>query len=483
MELVIAIVLPFLAVLACAWIRFKPKFNLRPMPVLALATVLVGSVLGHEFFNMPAGPIPITLDRLLFGAMLAMFGLLFFLGREDLRAFNFADWTIIALTTVISCSTITHDFRFLKNMPASRLLFFNLMPVGLYMVLKTSKLKAGDLKFIAVGFGLFGLYLACTGIAEVKEFTAVIFPKYIMNSESVEFLGRGRGPFLNPVSNGVFQIVCFCCLLMWWPRSNNITKLLLIVSALVISVGVYATLTRSVWISLIAACGLFIWLPSSRQAKGAMIVLVTLLAVIAIPFSENFVSFKRDKDVSLADMQRSADLRPLFVLVAWDMFQDQPITGVGFGQYAREKYPYLQNPHTNKPLYLTKTFMQHNVFLAYVTETGLIGLACLLAMLGMILRVSWRVWRDSSLDLWARQFGLANLVLLGCYVINGMFHDVSILPMQHMLLFFMFGLVNNIYSKSSEFKTDEQAVPANSVDQPVSNVADLPNSGAAPVGC
>ena len=71
-------------------------------------------------------------------------------------------------------------------------------------------------------------------------------------------------------------------------------------------------------------------------------------------------------------------------------------------------------------------------------------------------RVSWLVWKDPSVDLWARQFGLLALMLLAVYSINGMFHDVSIIPIQHMLLFFIFGLTNNIYSKSSAFQASEE---------------------------
>ena len=67
-------------------------------------------------------------------------------------------------------------------------------------------------------------------------------------------------------------------------------------------------------------------------------------------------------------MEQSAQLRPLFAIVAMNMFHDRPLFGCGFGQYAREKYPYLQDPYSGRPLANTKYLMQHNVFLAYLTE-------------------------------------------------------------------------------------------------------------------
>ena len=132
--------------------------------------------------------------------------------------------------------------------------------------------------------------------------------------------------------------------------------------------------------------------------------------------------------------------------------------GVGFGQYGQAKTPYLKDPSSGKPLMITKDLMQHNVFLAYLTETGLVGLSALTMMLLMMLFTSWKVWRNKTINLWARQFGLLGVVMLSCYCVNGMFHDVSIIPMNHVFLFFLIGLVNNIYSNAKAFVPEQQTV-------------------------
>jgi len=464
MELVFAVAIPFLLLVACIWYRVQPKFNLRPIPMIALAVVITGSVLGSEFFSLAGGPIPITLDRILFGGLVALFAYLLVLGKEDLRKLNRVDVSILALMGVLFLSTVTHDWKFLNNMPASRLLFFNLIPLTLYWVVRSCDLGNAELKFIAAVMGLFGIYLGLTAFAEIKDLTAIVFPRYIMTSEIKEFLGRGRGPFLNPVSNGIFMTTCFCCLLMWWPRTSNKGKLVCSMLALVVVVGIYATLTRSVWLSfVVAACGLFVWLPAPRRSKGVMIVAATLIVIVSFPvISQKIFSFKRDKEVTQSEMEQSAQMRPLFAIVAMNMFKDRPITGCGFGQYARAKYPYLQDPHSGKPLSITKSLMQHNVFLAYLTETGLVGFSLLVIMLIQMARVGWSVWRNQSVDLWARQFGLLSLVIVSCYVVNGMFHDTSIIPMQHVLMFFVFGLVNNVYTNAKAFAPESVASPVRS---------------------
>ncbi len=196
-----------------------------------------------------------------------------------------------------------------------------------------------------------------------------------------------------------------------------------------------------------------------------MIILASIAVLISIPFvGEKIFSFKRDKEVSQAEMEQSAQLRPLFAIIAMNMFQDRPLFGCGFGQYAREKYPYLQDPYSGRPLASTKYFMQHNVFLAYLTETGLVGLLVLMAVLIQMTLVSLAVWRNQELDLWARLFGLLMVVVLLNFVISGMFHDVSISPMVNSLLFFTFAIVNNAYSAPDAFKlVRPSSIPAESL--------------------
>ena len=115
----------------------------------------------------------------------------------------------------------------------------------------------------------------------------------------------------------------------------------------------------------------------------------------------------------------------------------------------------IRDRHTTEALRDTRGLMQHNVFLAYVVDMGFVGLVTLLGLLGAFLAASWQVWRNHSLDLWVRQFALANVVLLAGYCVNGMFHDVSIVPIMHVLLFFLIGVVSNALSRPEAFQKNE----------------------------
>ncbi len=419
------------------------KFS--PLHLAALGVVLTGSVFGHDFFHASGGPIPITIDRLLLGGLLVLAAWSWLINRENLRSPNSMDVAIFGVVGILFFSTFTHDYKFSNNLPLSRLLFFYLMPLALYLVVRTAKMSRLDLAVVTFALGGFGVYLALTGIAEVKQFHSIVFPGYIVNSSTREFFGRGRGPFLNPVSNGVFQVIGFCCIWFWWPRSSQRVRFLILGASAIVAIGIYATLTRSVWMTLILVSGVGMWLTTSQSQKGTLVIVGTLAAILLFPVvGDKVLSFKRDKDVSASQMSESAQLRPLFFSVAMRMFEDRPMLGCGFGQYAREKYPYLQDAYTGKQLSKTRGYLQHNVFLAYLTELGLAGLMLLMVMLGVMARSAWVLWLDQKKSLAHRQFGLLLGAMLLGYSVNGMFHDTSIMPMLNTLLFFIAGIVNNI---------------------------------------
>jgi O-antigen ligase len=141
------------------------------------------------------------------------------------------------------------------------------------------------------------------------------------------------------------------------------------------------------------------------------------------------------------------------------MFQDRPFLGHGFGQYKHVDMNYWRDPTSNLPLERAKPYVQHNVFLALLTETGLVGLALYLTMMGLWTRSAWRVWSCSRRSLAERQVGLLMLVVLSSHVINGMFHDVSIIPMSNMLLFLIAGVCQGVAGRP-ETSSCEGSTPA-----------------------
>ena len=124
---------------------------------------------------------------------------------------------------------------------------------------------------------LFGIYLALTAVAESRGWYSLVFPTYIRNEELIEFLGRGRGPFMNPVSNGIYITVCLgAAMLLFW-HSRSTMKLAALAALPILAIGVLATLTRSVWLGMGIGAGLIAWLPAKRRQRGYLLVVAALV--------------------------------------------------------------------------------------------------------------------------------------------------------------------------------------------------------------
>ena len=117
--------------------------------------------------------------------------------------------------------------------------------------------------------------------------------------------------------------------------------------------------------------------------------------VLAATYWQDMVAFQRDEGLSARETEESVQLRPVLARVAWNMFLDRPLLGCGLGQYRDESIYYLHDRATELELENARGYVQHNVFLSLLTETGLVGMGLWVALLGLWGRNAWRLWQAS----------------------------------------------------------------------------------------
>ena len=300
----------------------------------------------------------------------------------------------------------------------------------------------------------------------------------------MEFIGRARGPLLHPIGNGILLATCLAAALLAWPRWGRAGRLALLAAAAMMLAAMYCTLTRSVWMgaALVVAILLAAGLPRAWRVAvfggGAL-----LVAALAVPRWDALVGFKRDRALSARETAESVYLRPVLARIAWNMFLDRPLLGCGYHQYATEHLAYTADRTTDLPVEKGRGYVQHNVFLALLVETGLVGLGLFVALLAVWSRDAWRLWRRASLPVVHRQQGLLLLVAVGVYVVNGMFHDVSCIPMANMTLFFLAGVTEALRSRCSVCPAapERRSRPAEPPETPASPAASgIPAAVASP---
>jgi O-antigen ligase len=413
----------------------------------ALLVLLAGSCFGHAFFHVALGPLPLTADRLLIVVLVAQYAAYRRWGVIEPRPPAKADYVLGALVLALVVSTLLHDFRARHFQPLAFLVIFYLLPALVYWIARQADWTARTAWAVFAALAGFGVYLSATAVAETHAAWSFVFPRYIASPAFPEFLGRARGPFLNPVANGFVLTIGLCAALVLWPRAGRAGQLA-IAGAVVplFAWGLYSTLTRSVWIGAVVAVLTIVVLSLPRWWRPAVVVAAAAACALVVTFGwDHLMAFERDKGVDAELTAESAKLRPILATVAWHMFLDRPILGCGFGQYSSEVPAYLSDRSTALVLEKGRGFVQHNVFLALLSETGLVGMTLFVALLAFWTHAAWRLWRYGR-PLWVRQMGLLLLGALGAYVANGMFHDVAIVAMANMFLFFLAGGAMGLYA-------------------------------------
>ena len=427
------------ALVGLAWLAIV---LLRGGPLAgALFVLLSGTCFGYSFYHVDGGPIPLTADRVLFAVLLIQCAAWRWLGWLTPKPIGKADVVLAAFIAVLSLSTLLHDWTYEHNQPVARLLFYYLMPTGMYWVARQLPLSERSTRLIFGSLALFGVYLAATAVAEVMRWRELVLPTYIARADYYSFLGRARGPLLNPIGNGYLLAIGLGSLLMWWPRLNRPGQLVLLALAALFATGIYGTLTRCVWLGAVAMLLILAVCTLPRTWRlplvGGVVISLTLAAVTQW---NALMNFKRDEGHAAHETAESVQLRPILAMVAWKMFLQQPLLGCGYGHYRERYVDVLDDRDTDLPLDKSRPYVQHNVWLGLLTETGLVGMGLFTLLIGYWLRDAWRLWRSAG-PLWSRQIGLLFLATFGSYLSNAMFQDLAIIPMVNMVLFFLAGLI------------------------------------------
>ena len=415
--------------------------------LLMLMTVVlaVGTILGPEFFHID-GPIQISLDRVLWAAAVVLAVIGWRVGYVKLPMLTRIDCFVVGIVGWFLISALSGENSNLGSRSLALWIFFVVMPAGMYGLARLIPITRWDVRWILGGSILLGLYLAVTAVFEVLGLHSFVFPRYITDPDQWIFFGRGRGPLMNPVGNGVLISIALIAAAIGFVNSGRQVGFAYALIGLVLLPGVYATLTRSVWVGAIAALGMISLFHTPRWARTlALMAAVLVVGLSATGFKDQVMRMKRDKELTAEAAEHSIQLRPLLAIIAWEMFKDRPIAGHGFWQYFSHNDPYHNVASYNLPLDQARSYAQHNVFLAILVDTGLIGSFLFFGFLLSLFGIAWRMASESTAPTESRNVGLLILSALAMYIVNGMFHNLMVIPMVHMFLFFMAGVAVTLH--------------------------------------
>ena len=415
-----------------------------PLSLAGFAVLITGTLFGPYFFAID-GPFAISLDRILWLLMLVLFVGSWLTGRTSASfSMQRQDWLLLTFVLYLLAST-QFGAPPPDDVPLARWIFYICMPFGIYVVARFSDVTQRNLRVIHNGLIVFGVYLALTAVAEKVGLTAAVFPRFIADPSTIEFFGRARGPLLNPSGNGFLLTITTCAIIVRWHDSNRLGKAAYGLLACLSLVGVYATMTRSVWLSVVLAIGLLQLKRTRRSIRIWCLAAGTCAAAVLVTgFGDEILYLKRDKHLSAQASAESIELRPLLAVLAMEVVKDRPIFGVGYGHYFAYNSHYAQSASHELPVRKAIPYMQHNVILSMLTDTGLIGATLFTVLLLYWGLQAWRITHSTSFSTESRTAGAMLLAATAGYITNGMFQDVSVIPMVNMYLFYFAGLAGAV---------------------------------------
>ena len=430
MEFILAII----ALAAVVWTFVFARHG--SLVVGCVVFVVVGYVLTRDFWQMHAGPVPLTLDRLLIAGLVGLFGWRLLRKNVSLRPLTGADWLGILLVgyLTVRCVLTEPPGNVASSVPPFwRLIATFWMSAALFTVIRNAELDERHWKWLLAGLSGLGLYLAVTGIAEVKQQWWAVFPRFIANPNLGTHYGRARGPMLMSASLGVYLVVCFWAAWFLWQHVGRYLRLALTGAMLLMCAALYFTYTRSCWLGLLGGMAI---IPFLHFPKSWRPVVVAGL-ILGIGAGGIFVGGKvvdmgrKDSD---GDAGHSVYQRASFLYVSLRMFRDAPLIGCGFGRFYDKKMPYLSDRSQQLELESLRPLDHHNTLLSILTETGIIGLILFMAVLAAWARTAWQLISDNRAPAWVRDQGLFSLAVLITYLFNALFHDLTLSPSEQWIL-------------------------------------------------
>ena len=424
-----------------------------------LAFLVTLSCFSTNFLSIPIGGTTFTLDRILLLGLIGGVAVQWRMGLLQLRPFHWVDGVILAFVGWLTLSMLTHDWRtpYPGDAPVlPHLINGYLVPMALYFIARQAMGDDEQKHWLLGGLTAFGVYLALTGVLEGLRQYSLVFPHYIADPQLGLHFGRARGPMVHSVSYGIYLATCFFAAWLWRSQLARHWQVIVIAVLPIFAAAVFYTKTRSVWFG--TGTGLLILAALALEGKWRWLLVGSVVAgglLVSVAKVDDLLGIQREGTVQ--DSVQSADMRRAFTFVSWKMFQDRPIEGFGFCQFYRAKLPYLGDASTDLKLFQIRGYVHHNTFLAILTETGLIGLAGYLTIIGAWAYGSWRLVNDAPADSRGRLLGYLTLAMLGLAFWQQIGHEITFTSLDHSLLFLIGGLTISAWQDQQAKETQEDS--------------------------
>src|SRR5258706_733275 len=401
----------------------SPGENPRIAVVFAVMALLLSVPLAHQLLVRKEG---LIFDRgfvLMLAFLAAMLASSFFARDERVVGSRVADYLIEGLALYFVLTNVVRDIATLRRATWTLLIAGSLMGgLSIYQRVTHTKDK------------MYG------GLAQVgSEINVSSRPQRssgpISGAREVEGQLRAAGPIGEPnrYAQILLVLIPLAVLAFRTERSRTMRALALVAASLILG-GLLLTYSRGTLLAGLVMFGMmaYMGLLKPRQVLFSVLVMGVLVATFTPEVVTRMATLGQLKSLLLRTHysyrapDSSAVHRYVLNVAAWHVFLDHPIFGVGPGHFAE----YYSVPYGNRVglVETTKKYLGHNLYFETLADTGVIGLACFLAILFVIMQSLWkehRHWGHSHVEF--SNLATAFFLCLFAYVISAVFEHLSYL--------------------------------------------------------
>jgi putative inorganic carbon (HCO3(-)) transporter len=271
---------------------------------------------------------------------------------------------IYALGSALVVGTLSDRESLFKIIDA-----FGVMPFLLFLVAPLAFATPRQRELLLITFVALGVYLSLTTIFETAKLDALVWPKYILDPNYGIHVGRGRGPFVDAVANGLALYTCaVACAIAVTAWRSPVSRATAVTVGLLCVVGAFLSLERSVWIGVVL--GTVVAMLATRGLRRFLLPVAVGVA-LAVAASLVLIPGLADRAHERATNSSTVWDRKNLARAATNMIEAKPLFGFGWSRFTADSADYFQQAFAY-PLTATDAGL-HNTPLTYAVELGLVG--------------------------------------------------------------------------------------------------------------
>ena len=220
-----------------------------------------------------------------------------------------------------------------------------------------------------------------------------------------------------------------------WGRMSAVAGLGITLAFLL--TGIILSFSRGAWLGTVAAVLVMMLLAGQRMARATGVVIVVAVLVLALgganalpdvlakrltSVTDNLIVTSID-DTPITDDNFAVKERTAYWFGGLQMFRDNPLTGVGLGNYG----PNYDARYYSAPFLISQVHA-HNYYIHIAAETGIFGLFAYLFLIGGLIRTGIDASR-ASMDGFPRAVAIGAVGVVVAVAVHNFFEDLHVLSL------------------------------------------------------